>query len=82
MQITIGNLGAVIGTQIYRSNDTPTYTAGHSVALAYLGLNIIITGTIWWYLRRENAKREEAGLHVTEGKQWEGDADSRWRFQM
>jgi hypothetical protein len=82
MQITIGNLGAVIGTQLYRSNDTPTYTVGHSVALAYLCLNIIVTGTIWWYLRRENAQREAADSQVvTEGRQWEGDADPRWRFQ-
>lgn len=81
MQITIGNLGAVIGTQLYRAEDTPTYTVGHSVALAYLCLNIIVSGTIWWFLRRENSSREKADSHVTEGRQWEGDEDPRWRFQ-
>jgi hypothetical protein len=82
MQITIGNLGAVIGTQLYRSTDTPTYTVGHSVAMGYLCLNILVTGTIWWYMKRQNAKREALGSQVTEGRQWEGDADPRWRLQM
>ena len=81
LQITIGNLGAVIGTQLYRSNDTPTYTVGHSVAMGYLCLNIIVTGTIWWFLKRQNTKRDAANARVTEGRQWEGDADPRWRFQ-
>lgn len=82
MQITIGNLGAVIGTQLYRSTDTPTYTVGHSVALGYLCLNILVTGTIWWYMRRQNAKMEARQDQGGEGRQWEGDADPRWRLQM
>jgi hypothetical protein len=81
LQITIGNLGAVIGTQLYRSNDTPRYTVGHSVALAYLCLNIVVTATIWFYMRRENVKRDMANSENTEGRQWEGDEDPRWHLQ-
>ena len=36
MQISIGNLGAVLGTQLYRSADGPRFIVGHSFALAYL----------------------------------------------
>ena len=81
LQITIGNLGAVIGTQIYRAEDSPTYTVGHAVALTYLGLNIVVTGVIWSYLRRENTRRRRLATSNTEGRQWEGDADPRWQFQ-
>jgi len=84
MQITIGNLGAVIGTQLYRSNDGPRYLVGHSVALAYLVWNIVIVGTLWVVLDRENKRRDEAaarGERQDEGE-WKGDADPRWRFRL
>ncbi|OQO11097.1 hypothetical protein B0A48_05352 [Cryoendolithus antarcticus] len=84
MQITIGNLGAVIGTQLYRANDGPRYIVGHSVALAYLIGNIAVVSTIWFVLHRENSKRDRAereGKVQTEGE-WLGDEDSRWRFRL
>ena len=80
LQITIGNLGAVIGTQLYRSIDSPRYVVGHSVALAYLSANFLVTATIWYYLKQENAKREAAHAEDV-GGEWEGDGDLRWRFQ-
>ena len=41
MQISIGNLGAVIGTQLYRADDGPRYIVGHSFALGYLVLTVV-----------------------------------------
>lgn len=58
LQISIGNLGAVIGTQIYRTQMAPRYVPGHAVALAYLAANVAVAGITWWYLARENRKRE------------------------
>ncbi|KAK4994551.1 hypothetical protein LTR66_005440 [Elasticomyces elasticus] len=46
LQITIGNLGAVLGTQLYRSNTAPRLILGHSFALAYLVANIAVVCTI------------------------------------
>lgn len=83
LQITIGNLGAVIGTQLYRSNDGPRYIVGHSVALAYLVGNIAVVGTLWWLLRRINRQRDdraEQELQSLDGE-WKGDEDPRWRFR-
>ena len=81
MQISIGNLGAILGTQLYRSNDIPRYTVGHSVALAYLCLNIIVTAIIWYTMRQQNARRQNLNAENTLARQWEGDEDPRWRFQ-
>jgi MFS family permease len=82
MQISIGNLGAVLGTQLYRTNMTPRFVLGHSFALGYLAANIVVTSTIWWYLARENKKRDavtsETAVDDAEG--WHGDDDLRWRF--
>jgi MFS family permease len=82
LQITIGNLGAIIGTQLYRAEDTPRYTVGHSVALGYLVLNILVTLTIYWYNTKQNKKREALETVNHEGRQWNGDEDPRWRFRV
>jgi nitrate/nitrite transporter NarK len=84
LQITIGNLGAVIGTQLYRANDGPRYIVGHSVALAYLCANIVVVSTLWLVLSRINRKRDEEAARnpqVLEGE-WKGDTDPRWRFRV
>ncbi|KAK8042884.1 hypothetical protein PG994_013367 [Apiospora phragmitis] len=83
MQISIGNLGAVLGTQLYRSADGPRFVLGHSVALAYLLANVVIVSILWTRLRRENRRRDDAGVSavVEELSSWKGDADPRWRFE-
>ena len=85
MQISIGNLGAVLGTQLYRSNDGPRFFLGHGFALGYLCANIIIVGTLWAVLRAENARRDRgernSRLDGVNSEEWLGDEDPRWRFQ-
>lgn len=85
MQISIGNLGAVLGTQLYRPNTAPRYLLGHGFALGYLCANVVVTGLIWWVLARENKRREDLGVKggfedVGAAEDWEGDDDLRWRF--
>ncbi|KAK7958056.1 hypothetical protein PG996_010502 [Apiospora saccharicola] len=91
MQISIGNLGAVLGTQLYRPTDGPRFVVGHSLALAYLLANVVVVSLLWWRLRRENRCRDEvaaqvpgdaAAAPVVEGfSDWKGDSDPRWRFE-
>lgn len=91
LQITIGNLGAVIGTQLYRANDGPRYVVGHSVALAYLVGNIVVVATLWVVLSRINKKRDQIAAAAAAGGsresqalqgEWKGDTDPRWRFRV
>lgn len=91
MQISIGNCGAVIGTQLYRSETSPRYFLGHGFALGYLVANIVVVSVLWQVLRRENAKkeriRESQGLSPLMGDigdaqgDFLGDKDPRWIFQ-
>ncbi|KAL8685670.1 MAG: hypothetical protein Q9218_007619 [Villophora microphyllina] len=85
MQISIGNLGAVLGTQLYRSTDGPRFFVGHGFALGYLVANIIVVGTTWFILKKENKSRDrgerDGRLAGTSGDEWLGDEDPRWRFQ-
>lgn len=91
LQISIGNLGAVIGTQLYRSESSPRFFVGHGCALGYLVANIVVVGILWQVLRRKNAEKERAreaqGLRPLMGDVGDaegdflGDKDPRWVFQ-
>lgn len=84
MQISIGNLGAVLGTQLYRTETAPRYFLGHSFAVAYLAANVGVASLTWYALKRDNEKKErriEAGEAVKEGP-FIGDEDVRWRFHL
>ena len=91
MQISIGNLGAVLGTQLYRTETSPRYFVGHGFALGYLVANMVVVSVLWCVLKGENERkgieRERLGLGVfaeggdAEGD-FEGDDDPRWVFQL
>lgn len=82
MTITIGNLGAVLGTQLYRPKTAPRWYLGHGFALGYLCANILVVGTLWWCLERENGVKGERrrGGEVGVGGMRD-DGDVRWVFQ-
>jgi MFS family permease len=88
MQISIGNCGAVLGTQLYRPKTAPRYLLGHSFALGYLVMNIVVVTTLWWILRKENIQKREhleahpetKGFHDSEEDLKLGDKHPRWHF--
>lgn len=89
MQISIGNLGAVLGTQLYRPETAPRYVLGNSFALGYLGMNIVVVSTLWFILNKENSEKEKylvehpeiSGFHDSDGDLKLGDEHPRWKFQ-
>ncbi|KAI8953084.1 major facilitator superfamily domain-containing protein [Xylaria longipes] len=84
MQISIGNIGAVLGTQLYRTHDGPRFIVGHSFALGYLLANAIVVTILALILKKENERREsiaEEIKDVGEVPDWRGDVDPRWRFE-
>lgn len=83
LQITVGNLGAVIGTQLYRPGDAPRYAVGHAVALGYLVGGLGVVGAIWGVHARINGRRDERERRGERGEGvWRGDEDARWRFGL
>lgn len=86
MTITIGNLGAVLGTQLYRPKTSPRWFLGHGFAIGYLGANLLVTASLWFLLGRENRIKEEKrgrgeGVGVREDEAIRSDEDVRWVFQ-
>ncbi|OBT72679.1 hypothetical protein VF21_08564 [Pseudogymnoascus sp. 05NY08] len=83
MQISIGNLGAVLGTQLYRPSTKPRYYLGHGFAAGYLQANILVALTIWAVLARENKRKLESERSaVVDESPIENDDDVRWIFQV
>ncbi|KAK2752473.1 hypothetical protein FQN54_008135 [Arachnomyces sp. PD_36] len=93
MQISIGNLGAVLGTQLYRTETSPRWFLGHGFALGYLIANTAVVGTLYIVLkntnRRKEREREAQGIDILQdfGDQdyegeFLGDDDPRWIFQL
>ncbi|KAG8414142.1 hypothetical protein J3458_011791 [Metarhizium acridum] len=84
MQISIGNIGAVLGTQLYRSNHGPRFVVGHATALAYLVANIAVVSVLAWKLKNQNLQRAQVADEIVDvgiAEDWKGDGDARWRFQ-
>lgn len=82
LQISIGNLGAVIGTQLYRTETSPRYFLGHSFALGYLVANLLVISALWWVLKRENDRKQAIPESEQGEGPWLGDEDPRWRFHL
>lgn len=83
LQISIGNCGAVIGTQLYRTEYSPRFIVGHSVVLASTVMSASITLLTCRYLSRENEKKDaqNPGAGIVDGAGGlKGDEDPRWRF--
>jgi MFS family permease len=83
MTITIGNCGAILGTQLYRPKTSPRWHLGHGFALGYLVANLVVTGTLWWSLKRENGIKlqRQASGEVSVEEEVTSDEDVRWLFQ-
>jgi hypothetical protein len=84
MTITIGNLGAVIGTQLYRPNTSPRWYLGHGFSLGYLVANLFVTLALWVSLGKENERKKArvAQGEVAEEGPIKSDTDIRWLFQV
>lgn len=85
MQLSIGNLGAILGTQLYQSKWAPKFYVANCVAVGYLVGNIAIVSTLRYALKSENARRDRGErdnrLKDVDEDAFLGDDDPRWRFQ-
>ncbi|KAG2198266.1 hypothetical protein INT47_004350 [Mucor saturninus] len=56
--ISIGNIGGIIGGQMYRAEDAPKYVIGNSAALGLMVAVFLISLGLKYDLDRENARRD------------------------
>ncbi|KAF2871393.1 major facilitator superfamily domain-containing protein [Massariosphaeria phaeospora] len=56
--ISVGNMGGIMGSNIYLSREKPKYTTGFAVSLAMCLAAIAMTFLLRWAYGKENARRE------------------------
>jgi len=59
LQLAVANAGGFIATNIYTTDQAPTYKRGHSIVLAFLLLAWVLTAVNVLYCIRENRARAE-----------------------
>lgn len=87
IQVTIGNIAGIIGSNIYLVNEAPTYVTGYSVSLAMMWLGMICATILAVLMWRENKKRDagerDDRLNLPEDvKNNLGDAYPTFRFTL
>ncbi|KAF7982915.1 hypothetical protein HWV62_25190 [Athelia sp. TMB] len=96
MQITIGDIGAISGSLIYRPAFADhRYRKPHIIAIGYLTFAIAVASYLWINLARENKRRDRIALQHSEGNEEGGapvdnkegdlhlgDRDLRYRYQL
>jgi len=88
MQISIGNIGAIVGTQLYRY--APRFYLGHGFAVGSLCFLIAVTSLNWFTLARRNGEKErvlaaekyDPELDDRENRLLLGDQHPAWKFQL
>ncbi|KAF9890089.1 hypothetical protein FE257_006250 [Aspergillus nanangensis] len=61
LQLTIGNAAGIPAPFLYKTNDGPRYTLGHSVSLAMVTLTVMFVVMLWVWFARENKRRVSGG---------------------
>jgi hypothetical protein len=64
--ISCGNMGGIMGSNIYLAREVPKYQTGFGVSLAMCLLAIAATFVLRWGYARENAKRDKLLAENTE----------------
>ncbi|KAJ7890819.1 MFS general substrate transporter [Mycena leptocephala] len=59
LQLAVANSGGFIATNIYTTDQAPTYIRGHSIVLAFLILAWLLVAVNVWYCSRENKARAQ-----------------------
>ncbi|CVL13727.1 hypothetical protein FPRO06_07716 [Fusarium proliferatum] len=59
LQLSLGNLGGFVGSNIYLARDRPAYRLGYGISLGFIFCAILAAGSMMFFLNRINKKRDE-----------------------
>lgn len=64
--ISVGNMGGIMGSNIYLAREAPKYRTGFSVSLAMCAMSVIMAFVLRQGFQRENARKAKVLLEKTE----------------
>lgn len=77
MVFSSGNSGGIVASQVYRAENSPRYYPGHGTAVGFCLANFTMAALLWWYLAKENNRRDKAyGRPTSEAEGDHDDIDS------
>lgn len=95
MQIAFGNMGSIVGVQLYRRPlgglRNPHYHISHGLSIVWLGFGIGAASALWFLLSRENQRRDALQVSRENDKSQEetdeerkrlGDRRLDWRYHV
>lgn len=68
IQTTLGGIGGVIGSLIFRTQDAPGFRPGLYASFGCMSLEILLTAFIMWYFNKQNKLADETGT-ILEGRE-------------
>lgn len=85
MILGIGNIGGIVGSNIWMNREAPLYRTGVIVSLVFLVSNGLLSTVYYFGLRRENRIRDSGGRDYRFTDEAEdldnmGDDHPSWRF--
>ncbi|KAH7029822.1 major facilitator superfamily domain-containing protein [Microdochium trichocladiopsis] len=63
--------GAMIGVNVYRTEDAPLYRVGNTALLVVIGYNIVIFTGAWFFYRAQNQRRDRVWTAMSEDEKAE-----------
>lgn len=87
IQIMIGNMAGIIGSNIFLAREAPRYQTGYGISFALLWLGALSSTVMWALMRRENKKRNAGERNDRLGRPEEevnnmGDYHPSFRFTL
>jgi MFS family permease len=67
IQTTLGGIGGIIGSLIFRTQDAPRFRPGLYASFTCMLITMAFTSFLMWHFRRENKKADEEGK-ILEGR--------------
>lgn len=58
-QVSLGNVGGIISTYIYKTSDGPNFTVGYSTTMGFMGLAAISSTLYYFSVKRSNANMDK-----------------------
>lgn len=88
MLISGGNLGGIVGSNIFLEREAPHYWSGYGVCLAVVLAAIVSVLVLRWRYKKDNTARDKMTLAEIRAKYTDdelvrlGDASPLWRYAL
>ncbi|KAI8996645.1 MFS general substrate transporter [Trametes punicea] len=81
VQAIAGQIGGIIASNIYRTQDAPRYVIGHIVEIAFVGMGLLVVPFVAFIYARINARRNMSQDQATEkGSRFRPTSETRHRL--